>query len=155
MRILLAAAAELDLMLGVFDVVKAFTQSVMPEILFVDQPTGFEVPGKVCRLNMALEGTKQAAHLWQQNLNQFMEGFGFITVFIISRYGSRSVIRMFANCNQKWYAYHFFWYIPLLGSSAKMRRPTPKTAVTSMEEGKFDDLGGEDMLCELKCSQVF
>ena len=76
-RILLAAAAELDLMLGVFDVVKAFTQSVMPEILFVDQPTGFEVPGKVCRLNMALEGTKQAAHLWQQNLNQFMEGFGF------------------------------------------------------------------------------
>lgn len=76
-RILLATAAHLDLMLGVFDVVKAFTQSEMHEVLFVQQPTGFEKPGKVCRLNMALEGTKQAAHLWQQNLNTFMVEFGF------------------------------------------------------------------------------
>ena len=71
-RILFAEAAACDLMLGVFDVKLAFTQSEMTETLYVDQPTGFEVPGKVCRLNMALEGTKQAAHLWQQNLNEFM-----------------------------------------------------------------------------------
>ena len=76
-RIVLAAAADLDLMLGVFDVVKAFTQSEMHETLFVEQPTGFEVPGKICKLNMALEGTKQAAHLWQQNLNRFMTEFKF------------------------------------------------------------------------------
>ena len=60
-----------------FDVVKAFTQSELEETLFVEQPTGFEVKGKVCKLNMALEGTKQAAHLWQQNLNGFMTGYGF------------------------------------------------------------------------------
>jgi hypothetical protein len=76
-RIVFGVAAKLDLMLGVFDVVKAFTQSEMTELLFVEQPTGFEVKGKVCKLNMALEGTKQAAHLWQQNLNKFMVEFGF------------------------------------------------------------------------------
>jgi hypothetical protein len=76
-RIVFGVAAKLDLMLGVFDVVKAFTQSEMTELLFVEQPTGFEVKGKICKLNMALEGTKQAAHLWQQNLNKFMIEFGF------------------------------------------------------------------------------
>ena len=76
-RIVLAEAAARDLMLGVIDVTLAFTQSSMNETLFVEQPTGFEVAGKVCRLNMALEGTKQAAHLWQQNLNGFMTTHGF------------------------------------------------------------------------------
>ena len=59
-------------MLAVFDVKLAFTQSEMEEELYVEQPTGFEVPGKVCKLNMALEGTKQAANLWQRTLNKFM-----------------------------------------------------------------------------------
>ena len=61
-RIVLAEAAAKDFMLEVFDVKLAFTQSEMKEELYVDQPTGFEVPGKVCKLNMALEGTKQAAN---------------------------------------------------------------------------------------------
>ena len=73
----LMATLERDLMLGVIDVTLAFTQSAMMETLYVEQPTGFEKPGKVCRLNMALEETKQAAHLWQLNLNQFMIEFGF------------------------------------------------------------------------------
>ena len=64
-------------MLALIDVVKAFTLSAMTELLFVEQPHGFDVPGKVCRLNQALEGTKQAAHLWQENLNSFMISFGF------------------------------------------------------------------------------
>ena len=76
-RALLAIAVECDLMLGVIDVTLAFTQSTMTDVLYVEQPTGFEQPGKVCRLNMALEGTKQAAHLWQLNLNKFMIEFGF------------------------------------------------------------------------------
>ena len=52
--------------------VKAFTLSKMEDVLYVEQPHGFEVPGKVCRLNQALEGTKQAAHLWQKNLSDFL-----------------------------------------------------------------------------------
>ena len=87
----------------------------------------------------------EAVHLWVntvfqaiilighscQNLCFFVAELCTVrSVYYISRYGSQSVIRMFASCNQKWYAYHFFWYIPLLGSSAEKRRtlgePPPK-----------------------------
>ena len=64
----------------VADQLSARIVDTMPsEILeqLTGNPTGFEEAGKVCRLNMALEGTKQAAHLWQQNLNKFMVDFGF------------------------------------------------------------------------------
>ena len=54
------------------DVVKAFSTSVMPDELYIEHPHGFGVPGKCCKLNQALEGTKQAAHLWQQNLNDHL-----------------------------------------------------------------------------------
>ena len=77
-RLVFAEACARDLMLGTIDVVKAFTQSEMHELLFTEQPTGFEVAGKICKLNMALEGTKQAAHLWQCNLNEFMVHHEFI-----------------------------------------------------------------------------
>jgi len=40
--------------------------------LYIEQPHGFVIPGKVCKLNMALEGTKQAAHLWQKGLSEFL-----------------------------------------------------------------------------------
>jgi hypothetical protein len=44
----------------------------MPEELYIEMPRGFKEPGKVCLLNQALEGTKQAAYLWQTNLNEFL-----------------------------------------------------------------------------------
>ena len=65
-----AAFHSYELLLG--DVVKAFTHARMDEELYVDQPRGFEVEGMTCRLNQALEGTKQAAHLWMQYLTTAM-----------------------------------------------------------------------------------
>ena len=44
----------------------------MPDELYIEQPHGFEEQGKVCLLNQALEGTKQAAFLWQKNLSEFL-----------------------------------------------------------------------------------
>ena len=38
-------------------------------------------------------------------------------VYDIYRYGPGTVINAPAGCNQKWYGYHFFWYIPLWGAS--------------------------------------
>ena len=76
-RLLMAEACRMELKLVTIDVVKAFSQSELQEVLYVEQPHGFEVDGKVCKLNMALEGTKQAAHLWQQNLSGFMIDWGF------------------------------------------------------------------------------
>ena len=68
----LAEFAARDLEINGIDVVKAFTLSKMDEKLYVEQPHGFEVPGKVCLLNQALEGTKQAANLWQANLSKYL-----------------------------------------------------------------------------------
>jgi hypothetical protein len=59
------------------DVVKAFTHAEMTEEVYVEQPHGFEEPGMTCLLNQALEGTKQAAHLWQKELVTFLGGIGF------------------------------------------------------------------------------
>ena len=71
-RCFLSEVASNDYELNGIDVTKAFTHAKMTERVYVEMPHGFVVPGKVCLLNQALEGTKQAAHLWQQDLNNFM-----------------------------------------------------------------------------------
>jgi hypothetical protein len=58
------------------DVDKAFTHSKMDCRVIMEKPHGFEVPGKVDLLIKALEGTKQAGHLWQQLNSSKMRDFG-------------------------------------------------------------------------------
>ena len=72
LRCFISEAARNNYVLNGLDVVKAFPTSKMPDELYIEQPHGFEVAGKACRLNQALEGTKQAAHLWQKNLSDFL-----------------------------------------------------------------------------------
>ena len=64
----MSLVAKYRLKVNMADVVKAFTIAKLDEIVYVEQPHGFVESGKVCRLNQALEGTKQAGHLWQQLL---------------------------------------------------------------------------------------
>ena len=75
-RCFFAEAAACDLVLVLIDVVKAFTHASMTERLFIDLPKGFEVDGCVGLLHQALEGTKQAAHLWQQLLTEVLTRAG-------------------------------------------------------------------------------
>ena len=63
-RTLMCCIAAEDLDTDQLDAVKAFTQAEIDKLVYVEMPEGFEVPGHVCLLHMALEGIKQGAALW-------------------------------------------------------------------------------------------
>ena len=64
------------------DVKTAFLYGLLPndEIQYMEQPNGFEGPGKedwVCELVRGLYGMKQAGRIWNQTLNGKMLSWGF------------------------------------------------------------------------------
>ena len=61
------------------DISKAFTTADIDYVLYVQQPVGFEVGDKTkaCRLLKALEGTKQAGHLFYKKNAAVMTSMGF------------------------------------------------------------------------------
>ena len=65
-----------------FDIKTAFLHRVLPETetVFVEQPPGFEEPGKadwVWRLNKSLYGMKQASRIWNITFHKVMVNLGF------------------------------------------------------------------------------
>jgi len=46
-------------------------------IIYVEMPYGFSRPGHVLKLNKALEGIKQGAHLWMEHNRKVLESLGF------------------------------------------------------------------------------
>jgi hypothetical protein len=74
-RMILALGATLNATMRQFDVKSAYLHGTMNEEVWVQQPEGFEVPGKehlALRLQKALYGTKQGGHEWRRTLFQFM-----------------------------------------------------------------------------------
>jgi hypothetical protein len=62
------------------DVNTAFLNSDLDEVVYVEQPEGFEVPGKedfVCLLNKALYGLKQSPRAWFQLIATVLADFDF------------------------------------------------------------------------------
>ena len=81
-RALLHIAAVLDWDIQHFDIKTAFLHGVLPddETIFMDQPPGFEEPGKedwVWRLTKSLYGMKQASRIWNLTFHRTMERIGF------------------------------------------------------------------------------
>jgi hypothetical protein len=63
-----------------FDVPQAFLRSEADCDIFVYPPNGFsEFPGQLLKLAKMLYGSKQAAHLWFNLLNQFLLEIGFVS----------------------------------------------------------------------------
>ena len=60
------------------DAVKAFTQSDVDAEIYVEMPEGFAVEGHVLKLNKALEGIKQGAHLWFKRNSEALTSVGFV-----------------------------------------------------------------------------
>ena len=58
--------------------VKAFTQSEVDAEIYVEMPEGFAVEGHVLKLNKALEGIKQGAHLWYERNSSALISVGFV-----------------------------------------------------------------------------
>ena len=79
-RILLAYSSHHNIKLYQMDVKNAFLNGVINELVYVEQPPGFEDPrnpNHVYRLHKALYGLKQAPRAWYERLRDFliMQGF--------------------------------------------------------------------------------
>jgi hypothetical protein len=76
-RAILTQAARRGLYCGQADGVTAYLNAKMERDIYVQQPKGFAIPGKVCKLNQALYGLRDSAILWLQTLTAALEQFGF------------------------------------------------------------------------------
>ena len=80
-RILLAIAAYFDYEIWQMDVKTAFLNGNLKEDVYMIQPEGFVVhkdAGKVCKLQKAIYGLKQASRSWNIRFDEVVKEFGFI-----------------------------------------------------------------------------
>jgi hypothetical protein len=81
-RILLTYACSRNIKLYQMDVKSAFLNGKISELVYVEQPPGFEDPTKpnhVYKLSKALYGLKQAPRAWYERLRDFPLSKGFKT----------------------------------------------------------------------------
>ena len=79
-RILLSYASYHNMKLFQMDVKNAFLNGFINELVYVEQPPGFEDPGypnHVYRLHKALYGLKQAPRAWYERLRDFLLNKGY------------------------------------------------------------------------------
>jgi len=76
-RALMAITAKFDLETVQMDVVNAFVNSKLDEVVYMRQPPGFEKGNTVLRLDKALYGLRRSPLLWQKELTGTFRGLGF------------------------------------------------------------------------------
>ncbi|GJX22216.1 retrovirus-related pol polyprotein from transposon TNT 1-94 [Tanacetum coccineum] len=79
-RIFLAFATHMNMIVYQMDVKTAFLNGILREEVYISQPDGFvdpENPNHVCRLKKALYGLKQAPRVWYDLLSSFLLSQGF------------------------------------------------------------------------------
>jgi hypothetical protein len=79
-RLILALAAELKLIVHQIDVTSAYLKGILNEEIYMIQPEKFvdkENPNKVCKLKKGLYGLKQAGREWNKKLHEILQQIGF------------------------------------------------------------------------------
>jgi hypothetical protein len=77
-RIILAVCAECDYQMEQLDVDTAFLNSVLTDNVYMEVPLGVNnAQGKVCQLNKAIYGLKQAACAWNKTIHNVFVKNGF------------------------------------------------------------------------------
>jgi hypothetical protein len=76
-RLLFALAAQESWCVHHMDVKSAFLNGDLKEKVYVHQPPGFVIPGKVLHLRKALYGLRQAPRAWNAKLDSTLKGMGF------------------------------------------------------------------------------
>ena len=94
LRILMALAVVEDLEIDQMDVVTAFLIPDLLEVIYMEQPEGFEKYSKsekklYCRVKKGLYGFKQSAYLWNKRWTNYMMKLSF--------YQSKADLCMFIN----------------------------------------------------------
>lgn len=73
LRVMLSIAARRDMELRQLDVPQAFTQAELDEIVYMEMPEGYTVPGMVCLLRKSLYGLKQSPRNWYLLVSAFIK----------------------------------------------------------------------------------
>lgn len=76
-KTLFAIMAKHDLDCEQMDVKTAFLNAILKEIVYMEQPKGFEISGFVTKLKKALYGLKQAPREWYNTISSFMHQYDF------------------------------------------------------------------------------
>ena len=76
-KVLFAIIVYYDLDCEQIDVITAFLNALLKEIIYVEQPIGYEKGNLVCLLLRALYGLKQALREWYFTLRDFLVSKGF------------------------------------------------------------------------------
>lgn len=77
-KLFLCLIAKRRLKVKQFDVVAAYLDAPIDDrVVYMKQPTGFGVPGKVWLLLQALYGLKQSAFLWYDCFTEALEALSF------------------------------------------------------------------------------
>ena len=71
-RLIFALAAYHDLDIEQLDIVTAFLNGFIDQLIYVHMPKAYDVPGMICKLNKALYGLKQSPRLWYERLSTFL-----------------------------------------------------------------------------------
>lgn len=78
LRYLLSIAAEFNLNIMHMDAVTAFLQGDLDDEIYIFQPEEFnDGTGRVCKLNRAMYGLRQASRLWNIKLSKYLRKLGF------------------------------------------------------------------------------
>lgn len=75
-RLILSVAAAHDMNITQFDVKTAFLNGDLDEVIYMEQPYGFEQDDRVCLLKKSLYGLKQAPRQWNIKIAGFLERHG-------------------------------------------------------------------------------
>ena len=104
---LITYATQRGMLIHQMDIVIAFLNGQLDEEIYMDQPEGFEEPGKerlVCRLQKSLYGLKQAPRCWNRELQRFLISEGFTQsqadpclFYHMSRSGSLVIIAVYVD----------------------------------------------------------
>lgn len=79
LRLVIALAAALGWELHHMDVITAFLNCKLKELIYMLQPPGFAKPGSehlVCKLNRSIYGLKQSPRAWYEEVDAFLRSHG-------------------------------------------------------------------------------
>ena len=78
LRILLALATIKDMRVFAWDVDSAYLHGKIDHDIYIKFPDGYDIPGKVGKLNKALYGLPEAVRVWREDLEDKLKSLGFV-----------------------------------------------------------------------------
>lgn len=103
---IIATEAQRNWVIYQLDVKSAFLHGELHELVYVDQPQGFEKmrsEGKAYRLKKALYGLKQAARAWFSKIESYFSREGFVkcdfehTLFVKTEQGQILIVSLYVD----------------------------------------------------------